>query len=56
MKNMQNPRHRESAAGSVELNKVKEETLEEEDEEEPDHGQHFGLVEKKVISAALKPP
>jgi hypothetical protein len=54
---MQKPINRESTSGSVELNKVREETVEEEeDEEEPDHGQHFGLVEKKIIPAAPKPP
>jgi len=49
MKNMKKPSYRDSAVGSVELIKVKEETVEEEDEEVSDNGAHFELVERKVI-------
>ena len=52
---MKKPSFKESAVGSVNLNKVKEETVEQEDEEVSDDGAHFELVERKVIQAP-KPP
>ena len=49
LKNMKKPSFKDSVVGSVELNKVKEEMVEEEDEEVSDDGAHFELVQRKVI-------
>ena len=46
---MKKPSFKDSVVGSVELNKVKEEMVEEEDEEVSDDGAHFELVQRKVI-------